>query len=330
MLVRKGDLKVCKDRKVFLDEVQNKVKAKQTRFRELISMKDGEANKSVAEERYKEAKREAKKLVARVKGKAYEDLYKILDSKEGENDIYMIAKSKKRRKIDIRFVRFIKDEDGRSIVNEDYKCKPTNNCYSPRIRHTKVKKALQKIGRNKVVGPDEILIKAWKCLGGERVRWLTLLFNMTFLRAKMPEEWRRGEALLASRTFLLVVRLFLFPYFAFWYMYSRVFPSFMLVCFYYMLYSFVICFILSLAVVLVCLHAPLFACRYVPILCLLVCLLALCWYAFLLYAMFLDALSLAGGLSGSNPSILGKESDCLHLTSPYLAHAGLGTVVVLK
>ncbi|GJU69316.1 cleavage/polyadenylation specificity factor, 25kDa subunit [Tanacetum coccineum] len=79
---------------VGLEEVQNKVKAKQTRFRELISMRGDEANRSAAEDKYKEAKREAKKAVAKAKGKVYEDLDKRLDSKEGENDIYRIAKSR--------------------------------------------------------------------------------------------------------------------------------------------------------------------------------------------------------------------------------------------
>ncbi|GKA92559.1 hypothetical protein Tco_0814484 [Tanacetum coccineum] len=36
-----------------------------------------EEDRSATEERYKEAKREAKKAVARAKDKAYEDLYKI-------------------------------------------------------------------------------------------------------------------------------------------------------------------------------------------------------------------------------------------------------------
>ncbi|GKC88561.1 craniofacial development protein 2, partial [Tanacetum coccineum] len=72
---------------------------------------------------------------------------------------------------------------------------PQNNCYCSRIRHTEVKEALRKMGRNKAVGRDEIPIEAWRCLGGEGVRWLTILFNKTFLRAKMPEEWRLSETL---------------------------------------------------------------------------------------------------------------------------------------
>ncbi|GJZ48687.1 methylcrotonoyl-CoA carboxylase subunit alpha [Tanacetum coccineum] len=206
----------------FSEEVQNKVKAKQTRFRELISMRGNKADRSATEERYKEAKREAKKAVARAKDKAYEDLYKRLGSKEGENDIYRIAKVRQRIKMDLRSVRFIKDEDGRSIVNEDairrrwkeyfsalfngqrrgrtkdvdsIGAVPQNNCYCSRIRHAEVKEALRKMGRNKVVGPDEIPIEACRCLGGEGVGWLTIIFNKTLSRAKMPEEWRLSEVI---------------------------------------------------------------------------------------------------------------------------------------
>ncbi|XP_071713697.1 uncharacterized protein [Rutidosis leptorrhynchoides] len=66
----------------FSDEVQSKVALKQLRFRELITCREGTpASRSRVEERYKEAKREAKKAVARTKDKAYEDLYRKLDSK---------------------------------------------------------------------------------------------------------------------------------------------------------------------------------------------------------------------------------------------------------
>ncbi|GJT90046.1 ubiquinol oxidase, mitochondrial-like protein [Tanacetum coccineum] len=139
------------------DEVQDKVKVKQTRFRELISMRgEDEANRSATEER--------------------------------------IAKARDRRKIDLGNVRFIKEGDGRSIVNEDairrrwkeyffalfngqrrdrteevdsIGTNPQNNCYCSRIRYIEVKEALWKMGRKKAVGPDEIPIEAWRCLGGE-------------------------------------------------------------------------------------------------------------------------------------------------------------------
>ncbi|XP_071739178.1 uncharacterized protein [Rutidosis leptorrhynchoides] len=102
------------------DDVQTKVALKQTRFRELITFREGTpAERTRVEERYKEAKREAKKAVAIAKDKAYEDLYRKLDSKEGANDIYRIAKSRERRGRDLVNVKYIKDEAGQSILRED-------------------------------------------------------------------------------------------------------------------------------------------------------------------------------------------------------------------
>ncbi|XP_071695026.1 uncharacterized protein [Rutidosis leptorrhynchoides] len=71
-----------------------------------------------------------------------------------------------------------------------------NNCFCTRINHGEVRVALRKMGRNKAVGPDQIPIEAWRCLGDDGVRWLTNLFNMTFRSAKMPMEWRLSEVIL--------------------------------------------------------------------------------------------------------------------------------------
>ncbi|XP_071715180.1 uncharacterized protein [Rutidosis leptorrhynchoides] len=102
------------------NEVQSKVEIKQLRFRELISCQEGTpTNRLRVVERYKEAKREAKKAVARAKENAYEDLYMKLDSKEGANDIYRIAKARERRSGDLDNIKFIKNEDGQTLVKED-------------------------------------------------------------------------------------------------------------------------------------------------------------------------------------------------------------------
>ncbi|GKD04415.1 hypothetical protein Tco_1179389, partial [Tanacetum coccineum] len=76
----------------------------------------------LAKERYKVAKNEAKIAVAQAKDKAYEDLYRKLDSKEGANDIYKIAKARERKRMDIGNVRYIKDEGGRTIGALNIKC----------------------------------------------------------------------------------------------------------------------------------------------------------------------------------------------------------------
>ncbi|XP_071712549.1 uncharacterized protein [Rutidosis leptorrhynchoides] len=176
------------------DDVQSKVALKQTRFRELITLGEGTPEKRTrVEERYKEARREAKKAIAIAKDKAYEDLYRKLDSKEGANDIYRIAKARERGRRNLGNIKYIKDVAGQSIVREDLirkrweeyfaslfgRGRPErngephevqefqNNCFCTRINQEEVRLALRKMGRNKAVGPDKIPIEAWKFLGGD-------------------------------------------------------------------------------------------------------------------------------------------------------------------
>nr|GEU65797.1 cleavage/polyadenylation specificity factor, 25kDa subunit [Tanacetum cinerariifolium] len=102
------------------EEVQAIVVMKQARFRELLSCREGNKEERLRiQERYNEAKRHAKIVVAQAKEKAYEDLYKKLDSKKGANDIFRIAKARERRRIDLGDICFIKDEEGRTIMDEE-------------------------------------------------------------------------------------------------------------------------------------------------------------------------------------------------------------------
>ena len=207
----------------FSEEVQTKVAAKQSRFREFLLSREGNlADRVEAEEKYKVAKREAKKAVAQAKDKAYEVLYKNLDSKEGVNDIFRISKAREMRSRDFGNIRFIKDIDGRSIVNEEVIRKRWGEYFSSLFNESgmeesgdsenpsqdllpeceyldisqgEVKVALQKMGRNKAVGPDHIPIEAWRCLGDVGLRCLTSLFNKIFSSNKMPEEWRLSEVI---------------------------------------------------------------------------------------------------------------------------------------
>jgi hypothetical protein len=55
-----------------------------------------------------------------------------------------------------------------------------------------VKEALKKIKTGKALGPDDIPIEVWRCLGDIAIVWLTKLFNTIFRSNKMPDEWRRS------------------------------------------------------------------------------------------------------------------------------------------
>ena len=55
-----------------------------------------------------------------------------------------------------------------------------------------VTRVLGKMKRGKAVGPDDIPVEAWKCLGQEGIEWLTNLFNEILVTEKMPDEWRNS------------------------------------------------------------------------------------------------------------------------------------------
>jgi hypothetical protein len=73
-------------------------------------------------ERYKVVKKTAKRAVSEVRGRMYDGLYQRLGMKEGEKDIYRMAKSRERKTSDIIQVKCIKDETERLLTkNEDIK-----------------------------------------------------------------------------------------------------------------------------------------------------------------------------------------------------------------
>ena len=65
----------------------------------------------------KEKKSKAKKAVAMVKGHAYEDLYARLETKEGEKELYRLARQRDRAGKDIQHVKVLKDENDNVIVS---------------------------------------------------------------------------------------------------------------------------------------------------------------------------------------------------------------------
>ena len=62
----------------------------------------------VSFERHKLAKKEAKKAVQNARAKVYKEVYEKLDTKEVENDIYRIARIKKKKTRDLCTVRCVK------------------------------------------------------------------------------------------------------------------------------------------------------------------------------------------------------------------------------
>ncbi|KAK3545596.1 hypothetical protein QTP70_008146 [Hemibagrus guttatus] len=162
---------------------------------------------------YKELQHRVKREVSKAKQKAYDELYTRLDTREGEKDLYRLARQRDRDGKDVQQVRVIKDRDGRVLTSEESvqrrwkeyfeelmneenerekRVKGVNSVEQKvdKIRKDEVRKALKRMKSGKAVGPDDIPVEVWKCLGEAAVEFLTSLFNRVLESERMPEEWR--------------------------------------------------------------------------------------------------------------------------------------------
>ncbi|KAK3551641.1 hypothetical protein QTP70_020851 [Hemibagrus guttatus] len=164
---------------------------------------------------YKELQCRVKREVSKAKQKAYEELYTRLDTREGEKDLYRLARQRDRDGKDVQQVRVIKDRDGRVLTSEESVQRRWKEYFEElmneenerekrvegvnsveqkvdKIRKDEVRKALKRMKSGKAVGPDDITVEVWKCLGEAAVEFLANLFNRVLESERMPEEWRRS------------------------------------------------------------------------------------------------------------------------------------------
>ena len=198
---RKGD----KETWWWNEEVQKSIKEK----KEAKKVWDKTRNENTKKV-YKEKKSKAKKAVAMAKGCVYDDLYARLETEEGEKELYRLARQRVRAGKDVQHVRVIKDENGNVMVNseavlkrwKEYFEKLINeeNNREPRTEEAEVvkeevncvKNALRRMKKGKAVGPDELPVEVWKCMGEMGIEFLTRLFNRLLMGERMSEEWRRS------------------------------------------------------------------------------------------------------------------------------------------
>jgi hypothetical protein len=141
-----------------------------------------------------------------------------LGTKEGEKDIYRMAKSREIKMKNIIQVKCIKDATERLLTkDEDIKNKwweyfdklfnedsgspsieldissdDLNRQFMRRIQESEVKDALKRMKRGKAMGLNGIPIEVWRTLEDVAIVWLIKLFNIIFRSNKMPDEWRRS------------------------------------------------------------------------------------------------------------------------------------------
>ncbi|KAK3560397.1 hypothetical protein QTP86_008488 [Hemibagrus guttatus] len=96
------------------EEVQDSIQRK-TLAKKKWDMDRTEENR----QEYKELQRRVKREVSKAKQKAYDELYTRLDTREGEKDLYRLARQRDQDGKDVQQVRVIKDRDGRVLTSEE-------------------------------------------------------------------------------------------------------------------------------------------------------------------------------------------------------------------
>jgi DNA-directed RNA polymerase sigma subunit (sigma70/sigma32) len=96
------------------EKMQNAIKEKKECFRCM------HLDRSVDNvERYKVAKKTAKQTVSEARGQIYDELYERLGTKEGEKDIYRMAKSRERKTTYIIQVKYIKNTTEQLLTKDE-------------------------------------------------------------------------------------------------------------------------------------------------------------------------------------------------------------------
>ena len=189
------------------DEVKDAIRAKKE-----AKKKWDASGRQEERDIYRQANKEAKKEVARSKAHAMDEVYKELETPEGERKIYRIAKARDKSAKDFTQIRQIKDEQGvvlwehdkiierwkgyyGNLLNEEnprtvFGDGVPNEGLTPAINRKEVEVALKGMKLGKAMGPDGIPVEVWKSLGEEGVDMLLDLLKKIFEQEKMPEEWR--------------------------------------------------------------------------------------------------------------------------------------------
>ena len=123
--------------------------------------------------------------MARQRDRAGKDVQNVRVTKN-ENGNVMISSETVLKRWKEYFEKLMNEENDRDsrtedvdVVNEEVNC----------VSREKVKNVLRKMKKGKAIGPDELPVEVWKCMGKMGIKFLTRLFN----RLLMGERCQKNE-----------------------------------------------------------------------------------------------------------------------------------------
>uniref|UniRef100_A0A8D8SH78 Craniofacial development protein 2 n=2 Tax=Cacopsylla melanoneura TaxID=428564 RepID=A0A8D8SH78_9HEMI len=165
-------------------------------------------------EAYKRTKKIAKKEVAISKAAAMDEVYKELETREGEKKLHKIAKTRDRATKDFTHIKNIKDKEGRvlrdeeeikerweeyfrNLLNEEnerriFEDGAPNQGMTKGIEREEIVFVLKKMKNGKATGPDELPVEAWKAMDEVGVDLLCEMMNDIYRKEAIPNEWRES------------------------------------------------------------------------------------------------------------------------------------------
>ena len=208
-MTKPGTSRIKKETWWWTNEVEAAIKSKKEAFKQWRQTRTQQDKDT-----YNLRKKEAKIQIAKAKQAHFEDLYRRLETRQGESEIYRIAKARHAKTRDIGNVRIVKAADGRMLYEdkdimdrwrEHYKEISTTEFPHPRIprgipnlrpvpviTEMEVRMAVNKMKIGKCTGPDDIPAEVWKLAGDKGVRFLTKLYNKIVEDNEIPAEWKKS------------------------------------------------------------------------------------------------------------------------------------------
>jgi hypothetical protein len=190
------------------DEVAQAVKNKRVLYKVWFR------SKSVEDKlKYQEAKRVARRVVAKAQSETRKELVESLDSAEGKGQIFRLVKQMVRNNSDLLVDGWVRNRNGEVArdsqemkdIWKDYYDKLLNEEFSwdrstldlggevagpiMNITEAEVIGALREMKTGKASGPSGVVSEMLEAAGGVGIRWLTDLFNKIILDGKMPSDW---------------------------------------------------------------------------------------------------------------------------------------------